>query len=207
MTNTQLSEIIIFIMFFIVVIYLYIFFVVYHRRYKRLNQLADLHLYRMINSIYKQNLSIEDSYTQLLTNYLIHIKYSTNKDNNLQDSLEKTIYCFDTYSDKKFRYYFGEDKKEEIRSFIIMLLNYIKINYPFSKTPQKEAALLKIVKEALEKENKELGINAINQLSEEIEIKGKSQIKLETQNKISTIISIVGVILTIFFGIISFLKF
>lgn len=192
-----------FVMLIIVIVYLYIFFVLYNSKIKKSNQLVDFKLYRIINSIYNQNLGIKESYQQLITNYLIHMKYSITKEQNLQESLEKTIYCFDAYSDKRFRNLFGEDKNPKIRSFIIDILDYINTNYPFSKIPQKEASLLKIIKESLDNNNIDLGNTAVNQLSEEIGLKEKRQFKLESQNKLSTIISIVGIILTIFFGILS----
>ncbi len=195
-----------FAMLIVVIVYFYIFFVLYSSKIKKSNQLVDFKLYRIINSIYNQNLGIKESYQQLITNYLIHIKYSITKEQNLQESLEKTIYCFDAYSDNRFRKLFGEDKNPKIRSFIIDILDYINTNYPFSKIPQKEASLLKIIKESLDNNNIDLGNTAVNQLSEEIGLKEKRQLKLESQNKLSTIISIVGIILTIFFGILSLIQ-
>lgn len=56
---------------------------------------------------------------------------------------------------------------------------------------------------ALENNNKSLGKNSIKQLSQEIAIKEKTIVKKDKENQRANIVSIVGLVLTIFFGLLS----
>ena len=78
---------------------------------------------------------------------------------------------------------------------------------PFSSLSSKEANILNILKQAIEIQNKELALNNISQIADEIEFLEKN-LHLQTRRvSKSYIISTIGLVLTSFFGFMSFLQF
>ena len=76
---------------------------------------------------------------------------------------------------------------------------------PFSNLPETQATLLKNIKDAMLKCNIELGKVALKQLTEELIDSERQLEKQERINKITVILSIVGMLFTIYFGIASLL--
>lgn len=167
--------------------------------------------YTIICHIYNNNnnrYSIEDLYEQINLNYEKFCQsYPDNKYTSVLDLLETLIYNIDLFAnDKKFKRFFKNERNTEIRGFIIEMCSYIKNINPFISIPKKEADLLQSIQNALLNDNESLGINSLIHLSQEIKNKEKIIIKQDHVNKRASIVSIVGVVLTIFFGIISFIK-
>jgi len=123
------------------------------------------------------------------------------------DLLETIIYYYDTYSDKEFKRLLKGEKNNDIRAFIMEVCVFIKNDNPFISSPPKEAEMMRTIKDALHNNNTKLGINSLIQLSREVETKEKLLAKKEKENQIATIISVVGIILTLFFGFFSVLPF
>ena len=117
--------------------------------------------------------------------------------------LEQLIHYYDSYSDKNFKYRFGETKDPKIRSFILDIYKLLKQKEPFSSVTSKESNLLKNINDAIIKNNTDLGLSTLQQLAEEIANKEKTIKKKEKENQVATIVSIVGVVLTIVFGLLS----
>lgn len=160
--------------------------------------------YNAIEHIYKKQLSKSDSLNQLKLNYeKLNQEITNTTYNSILDLLETIIYYFDTYPDKLFKSFFKFDKQEEIRDFLMQICIYIKEDNPFISAPQKEAELMRTLKNALESNNSSLGTNSLMQLSLEIEAKEKLLSKKDKENQRANIISIVGIILTTFFGFLS----
>lgn len=160
--------------------------------------------YNAIINIYRKQLSIPDSFTQLKLNYEKLNQAMTNTTyNSILDLLETIIYNYDTYPDKLFKSFFKFDKQEEIRDFLMQICIYIKEDNPFISAPLKEAELMRTLKNALDNNNPSLGINSLMQLSLEIETKEKLLSKKDKENQRANIISIAGIILTTFFGFLS----
>lgn len=130
-------------------------------------------------------------------------KYPNNRYTNVLDILQTLVHYYDIYPNKLFKKIFNVEKELELRNFIMNMYLYIKQENPFISIPIKEANLLQSIQHALDENNILLGKNAIEQLSQEIELKEKKLIKQGKTNQITTIISIIGVVLTIFFGFIS----
>lgn len=118
--------------------------------------------------------------------------------------METVVYYYDTYPEKLFKSIFRTGKEQELRDFIIQICNYIKSVNPFISAPLKEAELMRTLKDALDNNNQSLGNNSLTQLSLEIETKEKLLIKKDKENQRANIISIVGIVLTLFFGFLSF---
>ncbi|MBQ2285484.1 MAG: hypothetical protein II244_07445 [Clostridia bacterium] len=83
------------------------------------------------------------------------------------------------------------------------MFKYIKEKEPFASIPAKEANLLNNINDALLKNNIDLGTVSLAQLSKELSSKEIEIKKMEKQNLIGTIVSIIGIILTVIFGILS----
>lgn len=162
--------------------------------------------HRAIISIYGRDLSVKESLEQLVVNYN-KIFQSSNKStaSNMLDLFESIINCYDTYTEKQFKNKFKTVKNEEVEKFIIVLHKEIINSDPFISLPSKEASFLKTIKEAIEKNNHDLANNSLDQLSKELIAKEKSFMKKEKENQVTTMISIIGVILTVLFGILSFI--
>ncbi|MCH5279029.1 MAG: hypothetical protein J1E60_04485 [Christensenellaceae bacterium] len=83
---------------------------------------------------------------------------------------------------------------------------YIKTINPFISISRKEADLMQSIMNALNNNNCSLGVSSLKQLSQEVATKEKLIIKKDKENRRANIVSIVGLILTVFFGILSFLS-
>lgn len=127
----------------------------------------------------------------------------SNNYTSILDLLETIIYYYDSYPDIAFKNVFRQDKKPQIRNFTVDMCLYIKSRNPFISIPRKEADLMQTILDALDSNNKSLGINSLRQLSQEVANKEKLIIKKDKENQRANVVSIVGVILTVFFGILS----
>lgn len=126
-----------------------------------------------------------------------------NKYANIVDLLEMIIYYYDSCPNQIFTSVFMQKKDMEIRNFIVDICFYIKDKNPFISIPKKEADLMQSISYALENNNESLGKNSIKQLSQEIAIKEKTIVKKDKENQRANMVSIIGLVLTIFFGLLS----
>lgn len=157
--------------------------------------------------------NLSDVLEQLSLNYnQLSQEMGLSKDSMVSDSLgmlkllDSIIHCYDTYTDKKFKVEFRIKKNENIRKFVFEIRKEIMSREPYITVPPKEANLLKAIRDSIEKNNKELGRNSLTQLSKEMTNKEKTLKRMERANQISMIISVVGVILTVIFGVLSLFK-
>lgn len=168
--------------------------------------------YRIINNIYKssnnKDYSIKELYEQVNLNYeKVSRTFTKNEFVSTLDLIEGLISRYDVCPDEYFFKTYNQKKDEKIREFLVKLRDYIKNINPFISIPKKEADLLQSIQNALINNNESLGMNSLFQLSEEILYKEKTIIKQEKDNRRTAILSIVGVILTAIFGIISIIQF
>ena len=105
-----------------------------------------------------------------------------------------------------FKEIFDFEVSLEIRDKIILVIDKLKEENPFVSLPPKEGNLLTIIKQSIETNNKDLGISSLNQLSDEIEILDANIRIQEKRNINAYIVSVIGVILTIVFGIITLIQ-
>ena len=182
-------------------LFIYYFFFVFERRrnYKA--------FYTAIRSVqYQKNLTTEDMLDQLQISYNnIYKSSKVNSKLSLLLSLETLIYHFDTYSDKKFAFIYGQERTLAARSFIVKLRNKLKEQNPYFEVPLKEATLLQDITDTLDENKKTVGVNLLNRLAQEILSKEKIIKSQNTTNIISITVSIIGLILSTIFGLIQFL--
>lgn len=157
-----------------------------------------------IINIQKKDLKLESSFSQLKLNYEKLNQFSSNSNfTSILDLLETIVYYYDTYSDYFFQNTFRTTKRQEVRDFVVAICGFIRNDNPFISSPPKEADLMRTLKEALDSNNSSLGMNSLLQLSKEIETKEKLLKKKDKENQIAIIVSIVGIVLTVFFGLLS----
>ena len=186
----------------VLIIYFFVFYIVYLK--SAIKKTCYVSLYKAVLSVYKECHILEDALVQLSLNYnKIFQRLGADKDSTLLDMLEQLIHYYDSYSDKNFKYRFGETKDTKIRSFILDIYKLLKQKEPFSSVTSKESNLLKTINDAIIKNNTDLGLSTLQQLAEEIANKEKTIKKKEKENQVATIVSIVGVVLTIVFGLLS----
>ena len=186
----------------VLIIYFFVFYIVFLKSTLQKTRYASF--YKAILSVHKEFHLLEDALEQLSLNYnKIFQKLGSNYDLSLLDMLEQLIYYYDSYSEKNFKYRFGETKDPKIRSFILDICKLVKKKEPFSSVASKESTLLKNINDAIIKNNKDLGLSTLQQLADEIANKEKTIKKKEKENQVATIVSIVGVILTVVFGLLS----
>jgi hypothetical protein len=122
------------------------------------------------------------------------------------DMIEDLVCSLDTLEEKRFKRLFGIDPPIQTRTRIVNTLNVMKESQPFSSLSSKESNLLNMLKHAIERGNPDLAKSGLHQLADEIEVLEGS---LRTQSKrtqLSFVISAIGVVLTLFFGAISFVQ-
>ncbi len=117
------------------------------------------------------------------------------------------IYEIDTIGDKRFSQRYSIEVQNDTRNRIIGIISIIKERNPFVSLSSKEANLLINLHHSIESGNKDLGHTILKQLSDEMEIL-ESNIRIQAKrNNTSYIIAAIGIVLTIFFGILSFVRF
>ncbi len=179
---------------------LYLLFIKSRMRIKR-----ELRFHNAILSVHNNAASLDDAYEQLLLNFnKICQELGNNNQLTLLDLLETFIHYYDAYSDTQFSKSFGVDKDIKIRDFIFSMCKLIKDNDPFIAVPSKEAGLLNNISDAIIKNNVDFGMAELMQLSTELVNREKLLKKKEKENQLTTVISIVSIVLTVFFGVLSF---
>lgn len=201
-------EIVVAIFLFVVFcVYIYLFYLVFS---KDLQNRARLQLFHnAVISVYERNKELDSiavvvEEIELNYNKVFQLQKERNKI-ALLDLIDEVISIYDTRSDKGFKSIFKRERYEGLPKFLLKVSQFIKESDPFSALSEKNAALLKNLSEALEKTNFELGQVTIKQLSSELQNKESLVKKQQRENQRATMISIVGIVLTIVFGIFSIL--
>ncbi|MBM7551234.1 hypothetical protein [Thalassobacillus pellis] len=98
--------------------------------------------------------------------------------------------------------------KEKIKEWKDKIDRFIKENEelsPFSELPQADRNIMNDIVAFLEKDDKKSIMRKLDEMSTSIQIRKEYLERIEKQNKWSVPVSIVGLIFTIFFGILSFI--
>ena len=163
---------------------------------------------RILVVIQKKNLPIDISIEQLKIDFYELNWQSKNSNPTVEilDALNRLIYIFDTNPKNKIIKSVDVDQ-DAIRDFAVDIYNYLKQKDPFAEISNKEANLLTSIKLLIDANQIELGAKTLEQLGDEIKLKDKIIEKKEQQNKKTTIISVVGMILTVVFGVVSIVLF
>ncbi|MCL4546925.1 MAG: hypothetical protein M1576_04215 [Deltaproteobacteria bacterium] len=123
------------------------------------------------------------------------------------DLLEEMIFQLDEMGIEKFSSYYGVKISNESKNKIINIAKKIREQNPFISLSPKAANFLITLKNSIESGNKELSYTTLEQLSGDIEATESSVASQKKQTNLAIIISIVSVLLTFLFGILSFVKY
>ena len=162
--------------------------------------------FRAVTSVLKNNDDEDNCIRQINMNFKNLSTKSSNIKNSV-DLLEEMAFNIDTLTENSFSSRYGIEVTSEIRGRIIRIIEMMKEKNPFDSLSPKEANLLESLKHALETGNKDLGRTLIKQLSDEMEILETNITIQNDKNKNSYVIATVGIVLTIYFGVLSLLKF
>lgn len=125
---------------------------------------------------------------------------------NSMDILEELIFEIDTIDEKHFEKRYEIKVTKDIRNQILKIIERMREQNPFISISSKEANLLINLNQAIETGNKDFGHTILKQLSDEIEMLENNVAIQHNRNKNSYIIAAVGIVLTIYFGILSLLR-
>ena len=145
---------------------------------------------------------------QMLYNRL-SAKYSPLRENlrSTSEVMEDLISSIRTSNPNEFKLSFKIDPPTQLLPRMASILNRIKELQPYSSLSSEEANLLNTLTRAIDTGNKDLAKNAVTQLANAIQAFEESLTEKSKRIRLSFTISTVGIILTAFFGSISFVLF
>ena len=185
-------------------VYFYAVFCIFAKKNKR-NKCVEK-FENILYKLFEKDLLLDEAISQLHINYN-QLCEEISSDYKEIELLNIVIYRLDSsrmsISEKETTYEKKIKCQPQYREFIFSLYNFIDQNQPFSLLPDKEAALLNNINEAMLSNNPLLVNNLLKQLANEIKAKEKRYTKGKKQTVIATTISIVGIIFTVVFGILS----
>jgi hypothetical protein len=165
--------------------------------------------FRAVVSILINNQNEEECIKQLNLNFKKLSEKYPNLSSDLKSSvdlLEYFIHYYDTLGEKWFTDRFDLEITNDIRNRVMKITEKIKEQNPFVSLSSRDANLLINLKNSIETRNADLGLTILNQLAEETEVK-ESNIRIqENRNNTAYFIATIGVILTIVFGLVSFIR-
>ena len=123
------------------------------------------------------------------------------------DLLEDMFHDYDIWGEKGFKKSTGLDMKSDIRNRLIKIIEEMKLKNPFLSLPPEDASLLSDLTQAIDTSNKELGMRTIRQLAGQLKIKDSNFRIQEKRNNTAFVVAAIGVVLTLFFGIVSLALF
>lgn len=159
-----------------------------------------------VNSVFERNSDNVKCIPELLTLYnRLMVKFPGAEKNyeNLLEIVEDLLYYCDTRSKDNLKKQYGVEFDQIQRGRIVEIIYHLKNQNPFSSTSSKFNGLLMQINQAFELNNSPMGKSSLLQLSEDINLIENNLRSKEKDNLRSYIISIVGTILTIIFGVVS----
>ena len=190
------------------ILFFYAFFLFrFFGRYRARN--LEKRFFRAVISVLNNNQNEEDCIKQLNLNF----KKLSEKVPNLSidmkssiDPLEDLIHYQDTLGEKEFKNRFALEITNDARNRVVKLVDKMREQNPFVSLSPKDANLLINLKHAIESGNADLGSTILKQLAEETEVKESNIRVQQKRNNMAYVIAAIGVILTLFFGLLSFTK-
>lgn len=126
---------------------------------------------------------------------------------NAGDFSEDLFCRSESFGKKIFKDAYGFDFSREEMDRVVKVIAIMKSRQPFSSVSSKYGNLLNMIKHAFDTSNKDLGVNNLRQLADDIEVLESTIDSQGRRNQISIVVSIVGVILTIVFGALTVFQF
>jgi hypothetical protein len=167
-------------------------------------------LFRAITTVLNNNQNDDDCIRQIELNFRKASEGYPSETSNLRSCvnvLERMVFYYDTLGEKSFRSRFKEiDISIGIRNRVFAIIDRMKTQNPFASLDPKDANLLRSLQQAIGTSNVALGSSVLRQLADEIEVKESTIRTQESRSKVSFVIAVIGVVLTIIFGVVSYLR-
>lgn len=203
----------------LICIFMVVYFAMGYNLLKKSTRRSDFYkFYKGVKSIIISNLG--ENFTVDTTNnyeliikqiyilfFKLNLKYPNNnyKKQNVIDCLEQFLVDIDTGIIKKS--YPKFNCTDDLRNIIAIIIERLNSNRPFEKASIKQASLLQQISDSLQLGNLELGKSSLQQLSQELVSLEENLNVQKAKNNTSYLLNIIGLVLTLFFGIISFIQF
>jgi len=181
---------------------LYLYFTMLKRTF------AKRHSIKGFFKIYNETNNVDERLNELKLFFKkLKEKYSSQLKNTKSfiEILEDIYFIMTTKDNKYLKQKYRVEFDDKLRNTIVDNIMKYKNDNPFVALSPKMSTHLSNLKNSLDNNNNELGENVLSQLAEDIEINEKALIKQERTNKFSILLAVIGVFLTIVFGIKSFL--
>lgn len=175
---------------------------------KNMNQQAQRRsFYRAFLAILERN---QDNDEKCISETQIAFKRLSVRDPDIQKSyksavglLEDFLFRVDSNKTTAFKESYEIEVSQDCRKRISKIIDLMKIDQPYASVSSSYNSLFNMLNQALSTNNVDFGKSTLNQLVNNVEILEQTINAKARENLISTIVSIVGVILTIVFGFIS----
>lgn len=125
---------------------------------------------------------------------------------NAMGFVEDLLYRVEAYDEKQYKDLYGFEFSAEQKDRIVNLIALMKQRQPFSSVSSKYGNLLNMIKHAFDTANPELGTSNLRQLADDIEVLESTLGTQAKRNQMSIVVSIVGVVLTLVFGVLTVLQ-
>jgi hypothetical protein len=167
-------------------------------------------LFRAVVSVLNNNQNDDECIRQIELDFRKANERYPSEATNLRSCvnvLERLVFYYDTLGEKSFRNSFKQvDISIGIRNRVFAIIDKMRAQNPFVSLDPKDANLLTTLQQAIGTSNTALGTSALRQLAEEIELKEGTIRTQESRYRLSLMITIIGVVLTIIFGVLSFMR-
>jgi hypothetical protein len=172
-------------------------------------QRAQKQFLRGILTILQSSHNIDDSASQIQILYRHLLQRYSSLDERYRSAaemLEDLIVDIDSSKSKAFKEYMEIEPPVKERQRMLDVLACLKQMQPFSSLSNKQASLLSSMKQAIENHSDDLALNLLVQLGDEIETIENTARQQKSNNQTFGIVSIIGVVLTLFFGFVSLVQ-
>lgn len=164
--------------------------------------------YKILQTVYAKNLTLPDALAQIQMDYnQLALDPRCICNLKLIELLNYVIYCVDSNSSYRLGIRSESDLKNkiQIRDFALQISQQINNQDPFAILSEKDASILNTIKNAIDTNNPLIGNTTLIQLATELQSKEKQLKKEKHKSNLATLLSIVGLVLTVLFGILSFI--
>ena len=167
---------------------------------------ARVKFYRALLTILERNQDDQQCVPQIF----VAFKKTSERYSGIQNSyrsavdlVEDFIFRADSITPDRFKDIYKMEVSMDNRKRITNITNLMKQSEPFASVSSKFNGLFNMLNHALNTNNKDLGKSMLDQMADDVEILERKVSSQQRTNIAAIVVSIVGVILTLVFGIIT----
>lgn len=164
--------------------------------------------FRAIVTNLERNQDDKDSVPELFVIYKRLLeRFSLAKDTyrSAVEMMEDFLFRSDYLSPDNFKSNYNFEVSQEHRKRVMSIIALMKQTEPFASVSSKYSGLLNMISHALHTNNEDWGKSMLDQMADDVEIMERTIYSQQRANVVAIIVSAVGVILTLVFGVITIL--